>query len=65
MLALLNYEVDIPEGHVLCLRLTGQDGDQGWGEILGDVGHELCVLAIIPMYFIKTLTADSTTAALA
>jgi hypothetical protein len=39
--SLLNDEVDIPESDVLHLRLTGQEGDQGWGELLGDVSHKV------------------------
>ena len=31
---LLNDEIDVPQSHVLNLRLRGEKSDQGWGEFL-------------------------------
>ena len=42
---LLNDQVDVPESHILHLCLTGQQGDQGWGELLRYVGEKVSVLA--------------------
>ena len=31
---LLNDQIDVPQSHVLNLRLGGEKSDQGWGEFL-------------------------------